>query len=226
MITFHEFRFKTNLILEKYYSPEDKLPSGKTPLQKAKDKLTKFKSSMKANDFVRGGELEKKIHTKVSHGADNPDYNPHHDPDVHINYHNEKPFGKYQEMDIYHRKSGIKYTVNDSNRKHKGKPVHDVTWTHNKDKSDLSNRERIRITRDAKKVWDQHVAHRLPHGSVIANTPDTNSAPGKPNKNTRASLYKKYGGFGDIKDGEQFAEVGREPSPKQKAKGKIRFKPA
>jgi len=46
-----------------------------------------------------------------------------------------------------------------------------------------------------------------------------------PTKNTRAKLYQRAG-FGPLnKGGDQYASVGREPSPKQKAKGKKRLKP-
>ena len=89
----------------------------------------------------------------------------------------------------------------------------------------MSDEEKKQVARDAKSVWDTHVQHRLPHGSVLVNSPLSNSTYKNPTKNTRAKLYQRAG-FGPLnKGGDQYASVGREPSPKQKAKGKKRLKP-
>ena len=213
MKTFQEFLE----LSERYYDPFEKLPSGKSPLQKASERSeTEYKNTK----YGRGRQIRQRIQTKrkVLHGADNPTPNRHDHPELDIiagrNY-----------IDILHKGTGIRYNLTKHGETDDGKHVYDVQWGHNRHPSKMSDDERKQVARDAKDMWDTHVQHRLPHGAILKNTPIGNPTPENPNKNTRAKLYQRAG-FGKVgKSGRQFAEVGREPSPKQKKKGKKRLKP-
>ena len=207
-------------LAEKYYSPGEKLPSGNTPFIKA---LTSYEKKEKEyNDgtkkslkhATRMAKQVATIRTKVLHGADNPDFNLHSD----INNEVDVSGKGDRVMRVTHPKSGVKFTVRNSGEKTKdGKPVHDVMWNHPRDYGSLSDDDKKHIIRSARDIWVKHVSHRLPHGSVIRNFPISNNG-----RNARSSLYSRIGGFGkrDPDTGYQFASVGREPSPKQKAKDK------
>ena len=224
MRTFKEFLELT----ERYYAPDEKLPSSKSPVQKATQKSrsrSKTIGSESPENQDRWGKQYDLTQTKVKHGADNPKPNPR------VSFKDKddvKVHSSDDELDVYHKPSGVYYSV----RKSEESPQDDVRtieWNHDKyqQKNKLSRSERVRIARDAQKVWDQHVSPRLPNRSVVHNTPVSsydNRGNVKP-VNRRAELYKRAG-FGKMDDeGDQFAQVAREPSPKQKAKGKTRLKP-
>ena len=214
-------------IQERYYPPNEKLPSGKTAYGKAKSSYfrnkRKYKDSSDHDERMRhlGRSLKQvtRLGDKVSHGADNPNFNPHSHPDADV----------YTDKNKAMRVSskGINYYVSNSGEKTKnGKPIHSVMWNHAAGYDNtLSDEGKKQVARDAKHVWNTHVQHRLPHGSVLVNSPVSNPTGKDPSKNTRAKLYQRAG-FGPLnKGGDQFANVGREPSPRQKAKGKGRLKP-
>lgn len=223
MRTFKEFIE----LSERYYKPDERLPSGKTPYGKSRSSYfrnkRKHENAPDHKDTMRHlGRSIKQIqrsYRQVKHGADNPNFNPSPHPDANV----------YTDKDNRMRVSskGIDYFVSNSQQKTKdGKPIHSVMWNH-KDgyNNNLSDEEKKQVARDAKSVWDTHVQHRLPHGSALVNSPLSNSTFKDPTKNTRAKLYQRAG-FGPLnKGGDQYASVGREPSPKQKAKGKKRLKP-
>lgn len=225
MITFQQF---LEIVQERYYEPDEKLSSGKTPVQKATQKgRTRARTigSQSPQNQERWGKQYDLTQTKVKHGADNPKLNPNvsfkDKDDVKIDSDDEG-------IDVYHKPSGVYYTV----YKSKDSPYDDVRtveWGHDKqkEKTKLSPAERLKTARNAKRVWDKHVAPRLPKGSIVHNTPQSSiDDRGKVKPiNRRAELYKRAG-FGPTDDeGDQFAKVEREPSPKQKAKGKSRLKP-
>ena len=215
MKTYKEFIQESIIILERYYEPKEKLPSGKTPVQKATDK-SRQRARTVAYQSPKNQERWAKHHdvtqTKVKHGADNPNLN------TNIS-HKDKDKIKIDKddsgMSVHHKKSGVTYHVYKPEESDQD-DVHTVEWGHNKKKSRLTPKEKFRTARDAKRVWDKHVSHRLPTGTTVHNTPVGER---------RKSIYKRAG-FGDTdSENNQFATVGREPSPKQKAKGRSRLKP-
>lgn len=218
--TFEEFM----LIAERYYQPDEKLPgSGKSPVQKAEERQQRpFKSkSPKGRKIRHAIELER----SVRRGADNPNMNASKHPELEIRSNNRNS----DNYDIYHKPTGISYHVHQSGRTKNGKPVYSVAWNHSHTGRSMSDKTARHTTRNALKVWDNHIAHRLPHNSVAHNQPtSTYKFDKKKNdyieSNTRAKLYQRKG-FGSVKDGDQYASVGRNPSPKQKTKGKVRLKP-
>lgn len=214
--TYNQFVEESLIILEKYYPPDEKLPSGRTPLQKATDRAeTPYANTRSA----RGRQMRQVFQTKrkVAHGADNPDLNKHQQRGVEVSGHRDS-------LRISHPESGVRYTVNKIGTTKDKSPVYDITWGHHHAPSSLSNREKIQIGRDAKDVWGTHVQHRLPTGSVVKNSPVSNPTEKNPNKNTRARLYQKAG-FGEPGKKGQFAKVNREPSIKRKLKGQTRLSP-
>lgn len=218
MKTFKEFIKECDELLEKYYAPNQKLPSGKTPVQKAVDKNKKRQNNITPNSnltrTVKHGLL---ITTKVKQGADNKNYNPHSNhPDVDIDAH------KDQYMTVHHHPSGISYNVTKG-----GEGIHSVEWGHGRHGQHMRPGERVRLAKTAKRVWDDHVLTNMPHNSIIHNRPssDTKKNTGE-KRNKRAEIYQKRGGLGPVdKHGDQFGFVGRPPSPKQKAKGKNQVQP-
>ena len=217
---------------ERYYAPNEKLPSGKTPYGKSRSSY--FRNKRKANDqpthedrmrhLGRSIKQIQRSYRQVRHGADNPNFNPHPHPDAVVHTDGD------DEMRVTSK--GIKYHVYNTGRKTKeGKPIHGVTWNHSAGRDhSMSDTEKRQVARDAKSVWNTHVQHRIPHGSVLSNQPVASYKVDKKKltvvkTNPRAKLYQRAG-FGPIQtDDKQYASVGREPSPKQRAKGKTRLSP-
>ena len=229
MKTFQEFLY----IAEKYYAPDEKLPSGKTPYEKASASYDKQKEKYydKPEDqrtLKHSKRLTKQItrvNQRVRHGADNPHFNLHRDMSGEVNVTGHED----DHMTVRHPESGIRYSIYNTGKKTKdGKPVHDVGWHHNQDTKSLSDSERRKIIRSARDTWTKHISHRLPHGSVIRNFPLSNyGSDNSDERHARAALYSRVAGFGprNNRTGYQFAGVGREPSPRQKSKGKKRTYP-
>ena len=220
-------------LAEKYYAPDEKLPSGKTPYERAsasyekqdKEYYSKPESERTLKHATRMNNQIKRVRKNVVHGADNPHFNTYSDLSGEVNVTGHKD----QHMTVRHPESGVRFSIYNTGQKTRdGKPVHDVEWHHNQDTKSLSDSERKKILRSARDIWTKHISHRLPHGSVIRNFPLSNF--GRDNSDerySRAALYSRIGGFGPRNDGTgyQFAGVGREPSPRQKAKGKKRTYP-
>ena len=213
-------------LTEKYYEPDDRLPSGETPVGKAVQKSRRrartigSQSSQNQDRWAKQYDLTQ---TKVKHGADNPSINSkvgHREKDeIEIDRDGN-------DMYLRHKPSSINFAVNKSDESQYD-DVRTISWGHDKNKTQLSPKERVKLARTAKKVWSTHVSHRLPKGSIVHNTPVRSYDDRGREKpiNRRSEIYKKSG-FGELdNDGDQFAEVGREKSPKQKAKGKSRLKP-
>ena len=109
--------------------------------------------------------------------------------------------------EIDHPKSGIYYEIQ---RKHDidGKRHHEINWNLSRK---VTPEESRKLAHTAKEIYQKHVQHRLPHGSIVSNTP----ASGKLER-----IYSRAG-FGEPGYGNrQFAKVGRMPSPKRQKKGK------
>jgi len=204
MKTFQEFL----QLAERYYAPDERLSSGKTPLGKALKKQEKDDSEIGPNsDIVRMRRHSERIETKVKHGANNPNYNARvnnkDDDEIRV----DSDGNNY--MTVHHKPSKVTYKV----VKQPGPGnIHSIEWSHERGhRNDLSSSERNDISRDARRVWDQHVSHRLPYGATLHNQPEREGL---------GKIYKRAG-FGDVgSNNDQFARVGREKSPKQRAKGK------
>jgi hypothetical protein len=224
MITFQEFLYKSNLILEKYYEPNEKLPSGKTPVEKAEARQERPAKTLRA----RGRKIRHKyrLERSVRRGANNPNIDTSGHPDLSIRS-NSRTSSDY---DFHHHPSGIKYHVRELPTKDKqGRSTYSIAWTHSHKGAAMSDKTARHTARNALRVWDNHIVHRLPHNTVVVNSPSPTYKFDKKTDdyietNPRARLYQRKG-FGRLKAGEQFAEVGRTPSPKQRAKGKNRLKP-
>ena len=195
-------------LAEKYYAPDDKLPSGKSPLRKALKKQEKRESEIGPNsNITRMRKHSEKIETKVKHGSDNPNYNSRvnsrDDDEVRV----DSDGTDY--MTVHHKPSKVTYNVVKSPGPGN---VHSIEWSHERGhREGLLPSERNSISRDARRVYDRHVSHRLPHGATLHN---------KPAKEGLGKIYKRAG-FGNVdSDNDQFARIGREKSPKQKEKGK------
>lgn len=192
------------LLAERYYKPTEALPSGRSPMQKFFSKSERLR---KKGNIDQSNRLEGKF-GKVKRGADNPelDKTPHRDLEISQDGSTTK---------FHHKPSKVTYYVSNT------QGGHSIAWHHqNEPKTD---RERRSVITNAKKVWSQHIEPRFGHGAILRNNPDENERDST--KNTRAKVYKKYGfGNTDIY-GDQYAKVGRPPSPKQAAKGKKRLKP-
>jgi len=210
-------------LAERYYEPDEKLPSGKTPVGKATQKSkTRAKTigSQSPQNQERWGRQYDLTQTKVKHGIDNSELNTrvsHKDKDdIEISH-------DHRGMHLKHKPSGVYYWVYKSDD---SPDSHTIEWNHDNQRNP-QRRQRVQIARNAKKVWDQHVSHRLPKGTIVHNSPSPSLDDRGREKplNRRSSIYQRSG-FGPLDDeGDQFASVGREPSPKQKAKGKKRLKP-
>lgn len=219
MKTFSEFLE----LAERYYEPDEKLPSGKTPVQKAEQKnkrRARTIASQSSKNQERWSTQYDRTQTKVKHGADNPALNDrisHRDKnDLHIDSDDTG-------MDVYHKPTGIFYRLERPDDAPNSN-IHSVEWGHDKQNisRSLPSRERFKIARNAQRVWDQHVSHRLPYGSIVHNTPAASfDDKGKEKSiNRRSEIYKRAGFGRKDFEGDQFAEVGRNPSSKQRAKGK------
>jgi len=203
MKTFEEF------ISEKYYDPwKDKLPSGKTPIRKALDKSKTHKNP------ERKKILDAQMRRHVNYGADSKDYNDHSHPDLRVskgsNY-----------LNVHHKPSRINYRVTKIDNEHH------IDWGHDHPSETMTNKDRIKIALTARRIYNDHVAHRLPYGAKVVNTPDKSyDDKGREIRNKRASLYQKQAGFGNLdSSGKQYGRVGRIPSSKRRAKGETRIKP-
>ena len=223
MKTFKEFIIEVSLI-EKYYKPDEKLPSGKTPVEKAVNqnrKVARTIGSKSVRNQKRWGRHYDTIQTKVKHGADNPDYN---DKVSHKQKGKIKVNTDDGELQVTHKKSGIYFQAYKSeNSPHS----HTIEWGHTKNRNSMTPRERFKLARTAKKVWDKHVSHRLPNDAIVHNSPSASHDKRGVEKpvNRRSRIYQRSG-FGPMdSSGDQFAKTKREPSPKQKAKGKSRLTP-
>jgi hypothetical protein len=202
------------ILCEKYYEPTETLPnSNKTPLQKAIEKSRKRAKTIATqsrDNQDRWGRHYDKIHTHVKHGADNPNLNTNIS---HLDKDDVKIHRDSDGMSLHHKKSGVSFHVY---KPSESDDVHTIEWNHNKDTTKMTRPERINLAKAAKHVWDKHVSHRLPHSSVIHNSPSSDR---------RGSIYSRVG-FGEPDhDNDQFAVTRREPSSKQKKKGKSRLKP-
>ena len=209
-------------IQERYYEPKEKLPSGRTPLEKATQKSkTRAKTigRQSPENQERWAKQYDLTRTHVNHGSDNKNYNANvshkHKDDIKVK-------ADKNSLDIQHKPTKIWYSADKNDD-----GSHTIQWGHTNRQS-MTRAQKIKLARDAERVWNKHGVHRLPHDAIVHNSPSA-SHDNKGNEkpiNRRSELYKKKGGFGELdSDGDQFGKVGRNPSPKQKKKGVTRIKP-
>ena len=219
-------------ISEKYYEPDQPLPSGKTPYGKAtssyyrqRGEIIRNPSASNTDKLFRAKSQGSRRADQVRHGADNPEFKSKPDPS-----------GRYDIEADSDYKLTVRDTKNDTAMRVRqkdqiapgGKPVYDVEWYNNARGGGMRNMkynpgEARAITRDVGNMFKNQVAPRLPSNSVLTNFPITNDTS---ERNTRSKLYSKVAGFGKVgMQGRQYAAVGRPPSPKQAAKGAQRITP-
>lgn len=196
MRTFKQFIGECYDILERYYEPDEKLPSGKTPIQKSSESLSKaFKNRNKTSERNRTKNLADKIRTHVKHGADNSTVNPNI---------SKKDRGKIETnvdddgfTDIHDKESGVTYHA-----KNHGKAGYELHWSHNKDNSKLTPQQKVKLGLSARGVFHKHVLPRLrnnkPVSTIAADDENTKKKDKKrtnpqnsPNK--RAEIYNRSG---------------------------------
>ena len=220
MKTFQEF------ILEKYYEPNQPLPSGKTPYGKATSSYYRQKG-----EYFRGGKSKPETYRRlavqgdrksnqVSRGADNPTFDPKPDPTGKYDIDTDSDY----RMSVRDTKNNTQMIVRQKDQiAPGGKPVYDVEWYNYGRSKNLNPGKARGVTRNVADMWKTQVAPRIPSNSVITNFPVTNDTS---ERNTRSKLYSKVAGFGKVgSHGRQYAAVGRPPSPKQAAGGAKRITP-
>lgn len=213
MKTYKEF------ISEIYYKPTDTLPSSSTPYTKAKTKYLNDRAAFKSgvNKTMQNARRiirQKRAigpHGAVTRGAESRNFNL--EPNKNIRVRGDRE----DYMTVHHPDSGVTFDATRTGRNLNGKPVYTVDWRHNHNRDEMSHQERTRLVRQVGKIWDKHVAHRFPNNTVLSNMPTSDS---------RARFYKRAG-FGSVDpvSRKQLAQVNRNPSPRQKAKGKKRTSP-
>jgi hypothetical protein len=216
MKTFKTFIIECSEIAERYIEPNENLSSGRgNPTDIAKKRAEV--SSEKYPEERRKKQSERL--PKVKRGADNKEVDTTEHPDYDISS-GSSGNSHY----FYHKPTGVEYSVQKFTKTKKGTPVHTLSWDHSQNTSKMSTKDKTSLFRNAMKVG-KDLQHRLPQGSVVEAQPD-------PDKkgNRRAKVYSKLG-LGEPTPRErgmrqsQFSKVGRNPSPRQAAKGKTRLKP-
>lgn len=203
MKTFNRFNYDRNLMLERYYAPNETLPSGNTPLGKAKRK------------GIKGRKLK-----QVRRGADNPNWDTSYHPDFKIDVIKSPDDQNRQYIKYHHKPSGITYQVDSHNFKMHGKPVYEIGWDVPKNPK-ATLKDRIKTLHTAMKIG-RSFQSRAPYGSYLWSrpTPNESNEAKERNRNTRSRLYGNEGMGPLTRNRSQFALVGRMPSPRQQQSGR------
>ena len=222
MKTFQEFIE----LAEKYYEPDEPLPSGKTPYGKATSSYYRqrgefrrgpSRTSDQAFRVVRQGSRRS---NEVSRGADNPDFDLRPDKTGKYDVKGDTSYS----MTVRDTKNDLEMRVRQKDQIAPGnKPVYDVEWYNNSRKMRHNPGEARGVARNVADMWKNQVAPRIPSNSVLTNFPLRNDTS---DRNTRSKLYSKVAGFGRPgMQGRQYANVGRNPSSRQAARGAQRITP-
>jgi hypothetical protein len=222
MKTFKEFID----IAERYYEPDEPLPSGKTPYGKATSSYYRQRGEFKRSPNRTSDQAFKIAkqggsgRSAAARGADNPEFDSKPDPSGRYDIETDTDY----KMTVRDKKNNTQMRVRQKDAiAPGGKPVYDVEWYNTNRGKDYNPGEARAITRDVGNMFKNQVAPRLPSNSVLTNFPITNDTS---ERNTRAKLYSKVAGFGKVgMQGRQYAAVGRPPSSKQAAKGVQRITP-
>jgi hypothetical protein len=213
-------------IVEKYYEPDQPLPSGKTPYGKATSSYYRQRGEFKrspnrtTDQAFRIAKQGGSGRSAAGRGADNPEFDSKPDPSGRYDIETDTDY----KMTVRDKKNNTQMRVRQKDAiAPGGKPVYDVEWYNTNRGKDYNPGEARAITRDVGNMFKNQVAPRLPSNSVLTNFPITNDTS---ERNTRAKLYSKVAGFGKVGfGGRQYAAVGRPPSSKQAAKGVQRITP-
>lgn len=213
-------------IVEKYYEPDQPLPSGKTPYGKATSSYYRQRGEFKrspnrtTDQAFRIAKQGGSGRSAAARGADNPEFDSKPDPSGRYDIETDTDY----KMTVRDKKNNTQMRVRQKDSiAPGGKPVYDVEWYNTNRSKDYNPGEARAITRDVGNMFKNQVAPRLPSNSVLTNFPITNDTS---ERNTRAKLYSKVAGFGKVgMQGRQYAAVGRPPSPRQAAKGVQRITP-
>jgi hypothetical protein len=224
MRTFKEFVE----IIEKYYEPDEPLPSGKTPYGKATSSYYRQKGEFKrdpnrtSDQAFRITRQGSRRRNEVSRGANNPDFDAR--PDKTGRYEIDTDSG--YSMRVRDTKNDLEMRIRQKDQiapSQGNKPVYDVEWYNNSGKRRHNPGEARGVARNVANMWKNQVAPRIPNNSILTNFPISNDTS---ERNTRSKLYSKVAGFGEPGSlGRQYANVGRNPSPRQAAKGAQRITP-
>lgn len=224
MITFREFLE----ISEKYYEPDEPLPSGKTPYGKATSSYYRQKGEFKrdpnrtSDQAFRVTRQGSRRRNEVSRGANNPDFDAR--PDKTGRYEIDADSG--YSMRVRDTKNDLEMRIRQKDQiapSQGNKPVYDVEWYNQSGKRRHNPGEARGVVRNVADMWKKQVAPRIPSNSILTNFPISNDTS---ERNTRSKLYSKVAGFGEPGSlGRQYAHVGRNPSSKQAAKGAQRITP-
>ena len=224
MKTFSEF------ISERYYEPDEPLPSGKTPYGKATSSYYRQKG-----EYFRGGRQNTQTfgrianqinrrNNQVSRGADNPEFSSKPDRSGQYGIRTDS----HKDMFINDKKNKLWMMV--KQKPHEiapgNKPVYTIAWGNDdpNTKRNANTGQARRVVRNVAKMWKNEVVPRLPNNIALHNFPLENEK--NPNRNSRSNLYRTLANFGDVdKYGGQYANFRRNPSPKQVAKGVQRTTP-
>jgi hypothetical protein len=220
MKTFQDF------IAERYYQPDEPLPSGKTPYGKATSSYYRqrgefIRNPKKTSDHLfRATRQASRRNNEVSRGADNPDFDWRPDKSGKYDVTTDSSY----RMTVRDRKNDLEMRVRQKDQiAPGGKPVYDVEWYNNAGRRKSNPGQARNVVRNVADMWKKQVAPRIPSNSVLTNFPISNDTS---DRNTRSKFYSKVAGFGERGDrGWQYANVGRKPSPKQAAKGAQRITP-
>jgi len=222
MKTFQEFIE----LAEKYYEPDQPLPSGKTPYGKATSSYYRQKGEFKRNPNKNSDQLFKVVRqgsrrrNEVSRGANNPNFDSRPDKTGRYDIDTDSGYG----MRVRDTKNDLEMKIRQRDQIAPGnKPVYDVEWYNQSSKGNHNPGEARRVARNVADMWKKQVAPRIPNNSVLTNFPISNNTS---ERNTRSKLYSKIAGFGEPGSlGRQYANVGRNPSPKQASRGAQRITP-
>jgi len=220
MKTFSEF------ISERYYEPDEPLPSGKTPYGKATSSYYRQKG-----EYFRGGRQNTQTfgrianqinrrNNQVSRGADNPYFDSRPDKSGRYDIETDTDYG----MRVRDTKNDLEMKIRQKDQIAPGrKPVYDVEWYNLSGKKKHNPGEARSIVRSVADMWKNQVAPRIPSNVVLTNFPISNDTS---ERNTRSKLYSKVAGFGKTgMQGRQYAAVNRPPSSRQAARGAQRITP-
>lgn len=215
-------------IVERYYEPNEPLPSGKTPYGKATSSYYRQKG-----EYYRTPENQRTLkHAKrmadqimrrnnqVSRGADNPDFDPKPDKTGKYSINAVGPhYLKVRDME-----NDLEMIVSRKYRNAPGnKPLYDVSWYNQKESGNRNPGEARSVVRNVVDMWKNQVSPRIPSNTVLTNYPLSNATS---KRNTRSKFYSTVAGFGPRGiTGRQYAYVGRTPSSKRLASGASRITP-
>lgn len=213
-------------LAEKYYEPDQPLPSGKTPYGKATSSYYRQKGELRRNpnrtsdQLFRVSKQAGRRSNEVSRGADNPNFNLKPDKSGKYDVSGNASYG----MTVRDTKNNVEMRVRQKDQIAPGKkPVYDIEWYNNAGGRKNNPGKARGVVRNVADMWKNQVAPRIPSNSVLTNFPITNDTS---DRNTRSKLYSKVAGFGEPgRLGRQYANVGRNPSSKQAAKGAQRITP-